>query len=214
MNKFDEYRTIIGDNIASFEVKKSTFIGSIKACKTEEQAIEFIEEIRKEHRQATHNCYAYIIGPDKLTQRYSDDGEPQGTAGIPMLEVLKKEDLTNICVVVTRYYGGVKLGASGLIRAYSKGVSHVLESSDDVWMRNYRKIDLSLEYTLLGKIDNYLINEGIHEITRDYTDKVSISLYIASREFEKFNKDIQELTSATAEVSVIEDLLLAERERK
>lgn len=209
-----EYKTVLGKGEDSIEIKKSEFIGYVSHCDTEEEAIGFIDEIRKLNRQATHNCYAYIIGENKLTQRYSDDGEPQGTAGIPILEVLKKEDLTNLCVVVTRYYGGVKLGASGLIRAYSKGAVIAIESVDNVWMKNYNKVQVDVDYTLLGKVDNFILTNEYFEIKREYTDIVSILLYISIDEYKEFENQIIEMTSANANILVLEKLLLASKNRK
>lgn len=209
-----EYRTILGNTTAEMEIKKSLFISDIKHCNSEEEAVEFINEIKSKHRQANHVCSAYIIGENKLIQRYNDDGEPQGTAGIPMLEVLKKEDLTNLCVTVTRYFGGIKLGASGLIRAYSKACSNAIDASNDVNMINYKKVSIGLDYTLLGKIENYLINGKFFEIEKNYTDKVEILLYIRSDEFDEFKSDLTDMTSGTCQIEVTKDLLLAEKNRK
>lgn len=209
-----EYRTILGNTTAEMEIKKSLFISDIKHCNSEEEAVEFINEIKSKHRQANHVCSAYIIGENKLIQRYNDDGEPQGTAGIPMLEVLKKEDLTNLCVTVTRYFGGIKLGASGLIRAYSKACSNAIDASNDVNMINYKKVSIGLDYTLLGKIENYLINGKFFEIEKNYTDKVKILLYIRSDEFDEFKSDLTDMTSGTCQIEVTKDLLLAEKNRK
>lgn len=210
----EEFKTILGESKADLEIKKSIFIGHSKQCKNEEDAINFIEQIKKENRQANHNCYAYIIGANKGIQRYSDDSEPQGTAGLPILGVLKSEDLTDICIVVTRYFGGIKLGASGLIRAYSKAASLALKDSNVVFMKKYLKINLSIDYTLLGKVENYLVTNKYFEIKRDYTDKVSIDLYISDVEYEKFEKDIIELTSAAAQMEIILRLILPEKNRK
>ena len=115
------YKTLHEFGMDEIIIEKSTFIGYAKPIKTEEEAIEFINEIKKKHKDATHNVWAYTVGKTMNIQRYSDDGEPQGTAGIPTLEVIKKEDLRDVVVVVTRYFGGVKLGAGGLVRAYTKG---------------------------------------------------------------------------------------------
>lgn len=210
----EEFKTILGESKADLEIKKSIFIGHSKQCKNEEDAINFIEQIKKENRQANHNCYAYIIGANKGIQRYSDDSEPQGTAGLPILGVLKSEDLTDISIVVTRYFGGIKLGASGLIRAYSKAASLTLKDSNVVFMKKYLKINLSIDYTLLGKVENYLVTNKYFEIKRDYTDKVSIDLYISDVEYEKFEKDIIELTSAAAQMEIILRLILPEKNRK
>ncbi|MDO5026219.1 MAG: YigZ family protein [Tissierellia bacterium] len=210
----EEYKTILASSEANLEIKKSMFIARAKAVENEDQAVDFIDQVRRENRQANHNCYAYIIGANKGIQRYSDDNEPQGTAGLPILGVLKSEDLTNICLVVTRYFGGVKLGASGLIRAYSKASSLALEEADLVFMKKYLKINLSIDYTLLGKVENYILTNRYFEISRDYTDKVTIYLYISEKEFEKFEKDIVELSSGKLRIEIDKKLLLAEKNRK
>ena len=212
--KYLEYKTVMGQDSVELEIKKSTFIGHIKECKTEGDALDFIEEINKANRQATHNCYAYIIGDKKLTQRYSDDGEPQGTAGIPMLEVLKKEDLTNLCVVVTRYFGGVKLGASGLIRAYSKATSSAIEKISIVEMLNFKKISLEFDYSLLGKIENHIMVNGYAEIDRQYTDKVSIILYISDSAYDGFKENLIQMTSSNINIEVMDELLLPIKNNK
>jgi len=123
------YRTIHEYGVHEIIINKSRFIGYAKPVESEEDAIKFIEEIKFKHKDATHNVLAYVIGQNNNIQRYSDDGEPSGTAGIPILEVLKKENLRNVVVVVTRYYGGVKLGTGGLVRAYIKGAKIALEAS-------------------------------------------------------------------------------------
>ncbi len=214
MTEKKEFRTILGQTSQELEIRKSTFISHIKACQTEEEALAFIEDIKKEHRSATHNCHAYAIGENRMTLRYSDDGEPQGTAGIPMLEVLNKEELTNVCLVVTRYFGGIKLGASGLIRAYSKAASLGIEKALTVYMKNYLRISLEIDYTLLGKVENYIQTKAFHLIATDYTDKVSMSLYIARDRYVAFENEITEMTNATCSLVVEEELLLAEKNGK
>src|SRR5690625_2171584 len=133
-------------------IQKSRFIGHIKRTETEEEAQEFIRQIKKEHSQATHNCSAYLIGEYDQIQKANDDGEPSGTAGIPMLEVLKKNELKDTTVVVTRYYGGIKLGAGGLIRAYSKSTSTALQENGIVERQLMKHIAVTVDYHLLGKI--------------------------------------------------------------
>ncbi|MGF0039336.1 YigZ family protein [Peptoniphilaceae bacterium SGI.131] len=207
-----EYRTILNEAQHSLELKKSNFICSMKACLTEEEALDFIEEVRKKYRDANHNCYAYIIGADKLIQRYSDDKEPQGTAGIPMLEVLKKEDLTNIVCVVTRYFGGIKLGASGLIRAYGGCLSEALKGVDIVWMQNYHLLSVDFAYNFLGKIDNYIENQGYYLESRQYLDVIKNNFWIKCSRVEEFKKSLNEITAATCTISFIEERLLAEKD--
>lgn len=204
----DEYTTILGHNIHEIEIKKSRFIANIKRCNNEEESLAFIEEINKMHREATHNCTAYINGPRQMIQRYNDDGEPQGTAGIPMLEVLKKEGLTDIAVVVTRYFGGKKLGASGLIRAYGGAVSEVLQLAEIVDLKNYYKVNLTFDYTFLGKIDNYISENNFYLKNRDYLEKVENTMYISVREYEKFKSDLLDMTSANMEIDIEDTILL------
>jgi len=146
------YFTIKDEASAEFEERKSVFIGYAKRVKTEEEAKEFVAKIKTMHKQATHNCSAYIVGENKGIQRYSDDGEPQGTAGIPILEVIKKNDLTDIAIVVTRYFGGILLGAGGLVRAYSKGASEAIKVGGIVEKVKGLEIKAKLDYDLLGKI--------------------------------------------------------------
>lgn len=209
-----EYKTIVGQYENEIEINKSRFIASIKRCNSEEESIEFIEEISKKYRDATHNCTAYINGPTKLTQRYDDDGEPQGTAGIPMLEVLKKEDLTDIAVVVTRYFGGKKLGASGLIRAYGGSVSDVLRKSEIVWLRNYHKVKVIFDYNFLGKIDNYFGEYNYHIVSREYLEKIENICYIKIEDYNKFKTDLMDITSANIMIEKIETILLQEKDGK
>lgn len=207
-----EYRTVLRESQYSLEIKKSNFICTMRPCSIEEEALDFIEEIRKKHRDANHNCYAYVIGADKLTQRYSDDKEPQGTAGIPMLEVLKKEDLTNIACVVTRYFGGIKLGASGLIRAYGGCLSEALKGVDIVEMQNYHLLSVDFAYNFLGKIDNYIENEGYHLESRQYLDLIKNNFWIKIGRVEAFKKALNEITAGTCNISFIEEKLLAEKD--
>ena len=151
-----EYKTVDGYAKAEWEIQKSRFIAYVNHVENEAQAQEFINEIKKKHFDATHNCYAYIIGEHSDTQKSNDDGEPSGTAGVPILEVLKKNELSDIAVVVTRYFGGIKLGAGGLIRAYGKSATLGLEASVIVKKSIFNCYDLELDYTLLGTLENYL----------------------------------------------------------
>lgn len=146
------YKTIKREASDEFEEKKSTFIGYVKRIETEEEAKEFINKIKSENREARHNVYAYIVGENKGIQRYSDDGEPQGTGGIPVLEVIKKNELTDTVVVVTRYFGGVLLGAGGLTRAYTKGASIALKAGGIVNKVYAHKLHVKIDYDLLGKL--------------------------------------------------------------
>ena len=170
------YVTIRNYGEDSFLEKKSEFIGYAKRCETEEEAKAFVTEIKNMHKQATHNCYAYVIGENMGIQRYSDDGEPQGTAGIPILEVMKKSNITDCAIVVTRYFGGILLGAGGLTRAYTKGASVALKAAGVVERVKGVKITLDMEYDMLGKFQ-YKCNEKNWYIEdTEYTDKVSVHM--------------------------------------
>jgi uncharacterized YigZ family protein len=182
-------------------INKSRFISHVKRAATEEEAQEFIQKIKKEHWNATHNCSAYLIGERDQIQKANDDGEPSGTAGVPMLEVLKKRGLKDTVVVVTRYFGGIKLGAGGLIRAYGKSVSEGLNKIGIVERRLMRLISTSVDYTWLGKIENelrespYLLNQ-IH-----YANDVTFDVYVEDKEKADYVKWMTELTNGKSESS-------------
>lgn len=170
------YITIRNRGEDSFEEKKSEFIGYAKRVETEEEAKEFVNEIKSMHKQARHNCWAYVIGKNMGIQRYSDDGEPQGTAGIPILEVMKKSGITDCAVVVTRYFGGILLGAGGLTRAYTKGASIAVKNAGIVEKVNGIKLSITLDYDLLGKIQYICGQNNWHIEDTEYTDKVIIHI--------------------------------------
>ncbi|WP_346898058.1 YigZ family protein [Clostridium sp. UBA7503] len=189
------YFTVKGSATSEFQEKKSTFIGYIKRVNTEEEAKSFVNEIKSMHKEATHNVYAYIVGENKGIQRYSDDGEPQGTAGIPVLEVIKKNDLTDVVVVVTRYFGGILLGGGGLIRAYSKGASSAIEEAGIVEKVKGLKLRFTLEYDLLGKIQYLCGTNNWHIEDTIYTDKVELSLFTEVKNKETIIAAFVEATS-------------------
>lgn len=192
------YLTIKDESMAEFIEKKSTFIGHAKRVENEAEAKDFIQRIKGQHKEARHNVYAYIIGENKGIQRYSDDGEPQGTGGIPMLEVLKKCDITDVVVVVTRYFGGILLGAGGLARAYSKGSSLAIKEAGVVEKVKGLAIEIVLEYDLLGKVQHLCTQENFHIENIEYTDKVKIKILCESQNLEKLKLQITGATSARA----------------
>lgn len=185
------YKTIKTDGLAETEIKKSRFLCHLKRVTSEEEAKAFIQGIKKEHWKANHNCSAYLIGEHSEIQRSSDDGEPSGTAGVPMLEVLKKNDLINVCVVVTRYFGGIKLGAGGLIRAYSHAVSHGLQTVGLVMGKLQQEISLDLDYSLLGKLQNSLSETTIKETI--FAEKVTMICRVDEEQVENFEAEIIDL---------------------
>lgn len=170
------YITIRGLGEDRFEEKKSEFIGYAKRVETEEEAKAFIAEIKNMHKQARHNCSAYIIGQNMNIQKYSDDGEPQGTAGIPILEVLKKSRVTDCAIVVTRYFGGILLGTGGLTRAYTKGASIAIKAAGIVEKVDGIKLSFEMEYDLFGKIQHLCSQKNLHIEETEYTDKVIVHI--------------------------------------
>lgn len=199
----DKYITVYGYGEDEYIISKSRFIGYAKPVENEEEALEFIQEISKKHYDATHNVYAYILGKDFNVQRFSDDGEPAGTAGIPVLEVLKKEGITDIVVVVTRYYGGIKLGAGGLIRAYTKGAKIGIDAAKIIDMHMHINVEFEIEYDQYGKIENYLFNNNLKPENVEFLENVKVNLYVKDIDYDKFVSDITDLTSGTSIISDI-----------
>jgi len=183
-------------------INKSRFIGTAAPVESEEQAVEFIEKIKKEFKDASHNCYAYVIGENKGIQRYSDDGEPSGTAGMPILNVINQENIVNAAVVVTRYFGGVLLGAGGLVRAYTKGCKIGLESGIIVEKNLYYDVSFDLDYTLLGKMDNELLLNSFIVKDKMYSDRVDFKLIVKEDETEKLRALVNEITSGKSVISI------------
>lgn len=206
------YKSIYKKGQDQFDEKKSIFIGYSAPVETEEEALEFIDEIKKKHFDATHNCTAYIIGEDKMIQRFSDDGEPSGTAGIPMLEVLKREDLTNLAVVVTRYFGGSLLGSGGLIRAYSKGAKIAVDSGLIVEMVEYTVISITYDYIYHGKITNYLETRNFIIDNTIYEENVKNFIKVRYDRIDEIKEGITEITSANAIFEEVENILVAEKD--
>lgn len=204
----EKYRTIFSYGEDEIIINKSRFIGYAKPINTEEEAIDFIEEIREKHRDATHNVYAYVFGENSNIQRFSDDGEPSGTAGIPALEVLKKEELRNVVVVITRYFGGIKLGGGGLIRAYTKGAKIGIDAGVIVDMVLHRGISFQVDYNQYGKIENFLMTNEY--VTSDiiFEHLVTILLYVSIDELDRFKNTITDLTSGDAIIAELDDMYL------
>ena len=206
------YKTILKKGKAEIEIRKSIFIGRAFFVKSEDEALEILKDVKEIERSATHNCHAYIIGEDGLTQRYSDDGEPSGTAGVPMLEVLKKEDMRNVLVVVTRYFGGTKLGAGGLVRAYTDAVVKALDHAKRVVRKNFTRTKIIYDYTFHGAIINLLANENFKIIEENYTDKVEVTIDIADDK--SILDKIRDLTSANFISEDLEEIELPTIEGK
>ncbi len=206
------YKTLHKFGTDEYIVEKSTFIGYAKSIKTEEEAIEFVNEIKKKHKDATHNVWAYTVGENMNIQRYSDDGEPQGTAGIPTLEVIKKENLRDVVVVVTRYFGGIKLGAGGLVRAYTKGAKVGIDAGIIIEKVKYTDVKIKIEYTQLGKIQNELMNLGFTVKDTIYAEDVEIIVYSKLEDVQSLRDRIIDITSGTADVSLGDEYYLSEKD--
>lgn len=185
-------------------IQKSRFIGYVQRVKTEEEAQNFIQQIKKKHYDATHNCSAYIIGDRDQIQKANDDGEPSGTAGIPMLEVLKRMSLKNTAVVVTRYFGGIKLGAGGLIRAYSTTTSETIKKIGIVKGQLMQGFSLTLNYPLLGKVENALHASTYIVDNINYSENVELIVYVNINEVEQFKKEMVNLTNDQIDIKEID----------
>ena len=187
-----EYRTIKEDGQVQEEIKKSRFICHAKRVYNEEEARDFISAIKKEHYKATHNCSAFIVGERSEIKRTSDDGEPSGTAGIPMLGVLENHNLTNVCVVVTRYFGGIKLGAGGLIRAYAGSVALAVKEICIIEIKEQAGIQIHMTYAQYQEYGNFLKEHNLIELETNFTDQVDTILFIDKEKKDGIKADLIE----------------------
>ena len=195
------YRTVEQLGQDEVVIEKSTFIGYARPVENEEAALAFIQEIKKKHRDATHNVPAYVLGEHNEVQRCNDDGEPSGTAGVPVLEVLKKENVRNVAIVVTRYFGGIKLGTGGLVRAYTKGAKVALESAKIITRVLYQTVIISVDYTLLGSLQNQLKLKqyGIRDVV--YEDVVHLHVWVEEEDVPNFKAHVIEWTNGRAAIA-------------
>ena len=176
------------DHMDEIEIKKSRFLCYLHKCFTEEDAKAFLQQIRKKHPNATHHCYAFVIGEQNELQRSNDDGEPSGTAGVPMLECLMNNDMQDIVAVVVRYFGGIKLGAGGLIRAYSKSVSIALKSAVLTRKETMQKFQITFSYDLIGKLDHYFRTNHISVLDKVYDEMVTYTFLSKDNVDEDFSE--------------------------
>ena len=187
-----EYRTIKEDGQVQEEIKKSRFICHAKRVYNEEEARDFISVIKKEHYKATHNCSAFIVGERSEIKRTSDDGEPSGTAGVPMLGVLENHNLTNVCVIVTRYFGGIKLGAGGLIRAYAGSVALAVKEIGIIEIKEQAGIQIHMTYAQYQEYGNFLKEHNLIELETNFTDQVDTILFIDKEKKDGIKADLIE----------------------
>lgn len=205
----EQYRTVYVGGEAEIVEKKSRFIATVKPVKSEEEAITFIESLKKKYWNATHNCFAYVIGEHFQIQRCSDDGEPSGTAGKPMLDVLLGEEIHDVVVVVTRYFGGTLLGTGGLVRAYQSSTKAGLEASKVITKKYGRKVRVQTDYTGLGKIQYILAQRGLTILDTEYTERVDLMVLLPTSEVNSVLAEITEGTNGQAVIEILEECYFA-----
>ena len=208
------YRTLLGPGEETIIIKKSRFIGYATPVASEEEATAFIAGLQKKHWDATHNCYAYVVGEHDEIQKSNDDGEPAGTAGKPILEVIKKEQLHNVAVVATRYFGGIMLGAGGLIRAYSQTTTAGLHAAKIVTRQLFQEVLIDIDYSWLGKVENELHAAAIHIDGIDYMERVTVRALPAIADAERVHKEITNATNGQALISNGEPRWMFEQDGK
>ena len=204
-----QYKTVYQGGEGEITEKKSRFIATVRPVKTEEEALAFLEEMKKKYWDARHNCYVYSIGKNREYTRCSDDGEPSGTAGRPMLGVILGEDIYDVAVVVTRYFGGVLLGTGGLVRAYSKAVQEGLGNSTVIEKKYGYSLSVTTDYTGIGKLQYIAGERGLPILDSEYTDKVVLHLMVPSEEREAVEKEITEGLNGRVKIQKEKELYFA-----
>ena len=213
-NQLQTYRILLQGGEGEIVEKKSRFIATVRQVESEEEAVQFIEEMKKKYWDARHNCSAFVIGSRGELTRCSDDGEPSGTAGRPMLEVLLGEGIRNIAVVVTRYFGGVLLGTGGLVRAYTQAVKSGLEQCRIGTMVHGFEILLNTDYNGIGKVLYLLGQYGLEPMESDYGADVTLMIRVSCGQAEKLKKELIEATSGKIGWEVMEELYFVQKENK
>ena len=207
----DFYRVLLSGGEGEIVEKKSRFIATVAKCETEEEAVRFIDSIKKKYWDARHNCSAFVIGDRGELTRCSDDGEPSGTAGRPMLEVLLGEGIRNVAVVVTRYFGGVLLGTGGLVRAYTQAVKEGLSHCEIGTNRRGCELEVVTDYNGIGKILYLLGQRGLEPTDSSYTDIVTLRLVLPAEEEESLRAEITEVTLGKAQIEKLRELYYIDR---
>ena len=208
----NSFRVLLKGGMGEYTEKRSRFIATLQSCESEEEAACFIEEVKKRYWDAKHNCYAYVIGGKGELTRSSDDGEPGGTAGRPMLEVLLGEEIRNVVVVVTRYFGGVLLGTGGLVRAYTQAVKEGLKNCTTGRMCYGYEVKVETDYNGIGKILYLLGNAGIEPISSDYGEKVVWRLAVPAKQMESLQKSVADATNGRAVFEKSGEIYYVDRE--
>lgn len=197
-----EYKTVEFENSDEFIEKKSRFIGYVKPVKSQDEAVSFVNSIKSKHWDATHNVYAYVLRDGNI-QRYSDDGEPSGTAGVPVLDVILKNNLVDVCVVVTRYFGGTLLGAGGLVRAYSHGSKIAVESGNIITMAPCNVLSVSVEYSFYERMNILLSDFGANVEKTDFADKVSITFSLKADKTDDLQKKLIDMSNGLYHLNLL-----------
>ena len=205
----EEYRTVYEGGQGEIVEKKSRFIATVRPVKTEEEALAFIEEMRKKYWDATHNCFAYVIGERREVMRCSDDGEPGGTAGKPMLDVLLGEELYNTGVVVTRYFGGTLLGTGGLVPSSSKVVQDGISAGRVIEKHHGILVEIGTDYSGVGKLQYLFAQKKVSILDSQYTENVKLQILVPAKEKEQIKKAVTEATSGRASVTELKELYYA-----
>ena len=200
-----EFTSVAKEFRHEYIVDKSRFITTIYPCTTEEEAQAFIGRINKEFWDATHNCTAYALGPKQEQQRSSDNGEPSGTAGKPMLEVLKKTGITNVVVVVTRYFGGIKLGAGGLIRAYSHSVAETLRLAPKELHTTRTQLQATIDYSLYGAVERFVQDQKLH-YEANFGEHVTVTILVPPTDVEGIQKELQDMSHGAADCTILDSI--------
>ena len=206
----EQYKTVYEGGEGEIVEKKSRFIATVRPVETEEEALAFIEEMKKKYWDARHNCSAYVLGGRQELMRCSDDGEPSQTAGKPMMDVLTGAGLTDVAVVVTRYFGGTLLGTGGLVRAYSGAVQEGLKNSTVITKYLGVKLSVTTDYNGVGKLQYLFEQKEISILSAEYTDKVVFTVLVESSRIQEIKKAITEATSATAQMEESDPVYFAE----
>ena len=204
------FRTVFQQAEAEIVEKKSRFIAHVLPTEEEEEIELFLAELRKKYWDASHNVFAYRVGLNKMTERFSDDGEPAHTAGMPALSVLRKEEICNVCVVVTRYFGGTLLGTGGLVRAYSKATQEGLKAAKIITKESFLRYYMDMDYTMLGKAQYSVMNEGWSILDTEYTDNVRMKLLIPEGDKDRFLKAAAEMSDGRLHPELDETVLAAQ----
>lgn len=201
----EQYRTVARAGVHETEINRSRFICALAPAATEQDAQDFVARVRREHPTASHNCFAYVIGADASVQKASDDGEPGGTAGVPMLQMLTRREMRYVVAVVTRYYGGVKLGAGGLIRAYGGVVGEALDALGTLTRRRFRIATVTVAHQRAGRLENELRATGhtVREVR--YAEAVTIEIGLPDAEVEEFRRWLADATAGEAEMELGEE---------